>query len=118
MRILVFGGRDYSDREAVFGALDRVARKYVITAVIHGAASGADSLAGDWARSRHVLECRYPADWQAEGRSAGPKRNQRMLDEGKPDGAIAFPGGRGTAGMKRRCEEAGVKVWEPVTLGS
>jgi hypothetical protein len=54
----------------------------------------------------------YMADWDGLGRKAGPIRNQRMLDEGKPDLVIAFPGGRGTADMVRRAREAGVEVVE------
>lgn len=115
MRILVFGGRDYSDRGAVYRALDRLHEKRGISAVIHGAARGADSLGGEWARARDVAELPFPADWSGLGRKAGPIRNQQMLDEGKPDGAVAFPGGRGTADMRGRCEAAGIKVWEPVT---
>jgi hypothetical protein len=44
------------------------------------------------------------------GRAARPIRNQRMLDEGKPDLVVAFPGGRGTTDMIRRAERAGVPV--------
>jgi hypothetical protein len=33
-----------------------------------------------------------------------------MLDEGKPDLVVAFPGGTGTADMVKRAELAGVKV--------
>lgn len=36
-----------------------------------------------------------------------------MLEEGKPDGAVAFPGNRGTADMCRKCADAGIKVWRP-----
>jgi UDP-N-acetylmuramoylalanine-D-glutamate ligase len=35
-----------------------------------------------------------------------------MLDVGKPDLVVAFPGGRGTADMVRRAKEAGVEVIE------
>ena len=35
-----------------------------------------------------------------------------MLDEGKPDLVIAFPGGKGTADMARRAREAGIEVIE------
>jgi hypothetical protein len=37
-------------------------------------------------------------------------RNQAMLDYGKPDLVVAFPGGKGTADMVRRARVAGVKV--------
>jgi hypothetical protein len=52
----------------------------------------------------------YVAQWKKHGRAAGPIRNQRMLDKGKPDLVVAFPGGRGTADMIRRAERAGVPV--------
>ena len=38
------------------------------------------------------------------------KLEQIMLDEGKPDLVVAFPGGRGTADMIRKAEGAGVPV--------
>jgi hypothetical protein len=47
----------------------------------------------------------YHADWQL-GRKAGPIRNQRMLDEGRPELVIAFPGGRGTSDMTARARAA------------
>ena len=46
------------------------------------------------------------------GKRAGPLRNQRMLDEGKPDLVVAFPGGGGTKDMVRRAVKAGVSVHE------
>lgn len=52
----------------------------------------------------------YPADWKRDGRGAGPIRNQRMIDEGKPHIVIAFPGGKGTADMVMRAEMAGIPV--------
>jgi len=51
----------------------------------------------------------FDADWKL-GKKAGPLRNQRMIDEGRPDLVVAFPGGKGTADMVRRAEAAGVKV--------
>ncbi len=70
--------------------------------VIHGNAPGADSLAGEWARARGVPVEAYPAEWDLYGRAAGHLRNRQMLDEGEPDIVIAFPGGRGTADMKKQ----------------
>ena len=45
-------------------------------------------------------------------KKAGPLRNQRMLDEGKPDLVVAFPGGGGTKDMVRRSVKAGVPIHE------
>lgn len=107
-RVLVCGGRDFDD----FGSLNRELHRHDVSVVIHGNARGADWLADRWARANAVDRLAFPADWETHGRAAGPKRNQRMLDEGRPDLVIAFPGGRGTADMVRRARKAGVKVIE------
>lgn len=111
MRVLVTGGRHYSDQPALFATLDGVHASRAITAVIHGGASGADRLAGRWGQARGVSVEVYPADWDKHGRAAGPIRNQEMLGK-KPDLVVAFPGGKGTADMVRRAKAAGVKVVE------
>lgn len=40
-------------------------------------------------------------------------RNQVMLDEWRPEGVIALPGGDGTDDMVSRARKAGIPVWEP-----
>lgn len=111
-RLLVCGGRDYADRSHVWATLDRVHRKRPLGLVIHGASRGADTLAARWAEGASVETADFPADWERHGKAAGPIRNQRMLDEGKPDAVVAFPGGTGTADMVARARKAGVPVWE------
>ena len=112
MRVLVCGGRDYRKVDVLFAALDRFHADTPITLVIHGAASGADRLAAHWAKSRRVRAIYYRADWQEHGRSAGPIRNQRMVDQARPQYVIAFPGGVGTADMVRRARTADIPVVE------
>lgn len=113
MKVLVCGGRDFNDAARVHFVLDHYhAEATGFTLVIHGAARGADSLAGQWAILRDVAQRAFPADWNRHGRSAGHKRNAQMLVEGKPDLVIAFPGGRGTADMIRQARAAGVWVVE------
>ncbi len=78
--------------------------------LVNGGAKGAD-FAGRWWAERFGMQVEtYEADWDTHGRAAGPIRNQRMIDEGKPDLVLAFPGGRGTADMVRRAEKAGIEV--------
>lgn len=114
MRVLVCGGRDYDDIRRVFQVLDKFHSEAGISVIIEGGARGADKLAREWAE--HSYGCgnveTFEADWENQGRFAGPARNQRMIDEGKPDLVIAFPGGRGTADMMRKARKAGVKVIE------
>ncbi len=110
MRILVCGGRDFADSEKLATVLDALHGQYTISVLIHGTASGADTLAGEWAASRGIPVQEFPANWEGEGRAAGPIRNKRMLDEGRPDLVIAMPGGRGTANMVSQARSAGVPV--------
>lgn len=115
MRILVCGGRDFTDRDAVALALKNFKPERATEVgwhiIIHGGCpTGADKLADEWADTFGVRKRVYLADWQKHGKAAGPLRNARMLAEGKPDLVIAFPGGRGTADMVRKAEAAGVPV--------
>lgn len=134
-RVLVCGGRDYGERPRgvddrtpggmsimrnVWRERDHVGEvlsrlRPLPDVIIHGAAKGADRHAAVWARDWGVDQLPFPAEWYRDGkldRSAGPRRNQRMLDEGKPDLVIAFPGGTGTADMVRRARAAGIRVME------
>lgn len=108
MRVLVCGGRDYNDCVRVGLQL----RMLKATQVIEGGATGADYCAAHWAAKAGIPVETYPADWKTHGKAAGPIRNQQMIDEGKPDVVIAFPGGRGTADMVRRAQSAGIPVIE------
>lgn len=85
--------------------------------LVHGAATGADSLAAEWWGDIQERPTEaHPADWDRHGKAAGPIRNQEMVDSGL-DLCIAFPGGRGTADMIRRCEAAGVPVVHAAPAG-
>jgi len=112
-RLLVCGGRHFAD-EAFLRAHMNAAiggRKNVV--VIHGDAPGADRLADKIAREAGVPIVRFRAGWSL-GRRAGPLRNQRMIDEGRPDLVLAMPGGAGTADMLRRAMAAGVPTIQAV----
>lgn len=110
MRVLVCGGRNYSDWALLAGVLDGLHRVTPINCIIHGAARGADALAERWAIEKNVARYRFPADWQKYGLAAGPIRNQIMIDRGKPELLVAFPGGRGTADMIRRAQTASIRI--------
>jgi hypothetical protein len=132
VRVLVCGGRTYgvppvdavpadielAERERAFlvRSLDKLHRKYPVTLLIHGAAAGADTLAGLWARTRGVPVEPCPVtreEWRRYGLRAGPLRNARMLAEHNPERVVAFPGHKGTRDMVTQAEAAGVPVWKP-----
>lgn len=124
VRVLVCGGRNDADHTAVDLLMQTVIARFgPIACVIHGAATGADTLGKEWALKNHIEDAPYPADWndltrpdalirtrrddQRYDARAGFRRNQRMIDEGKPNVVVALPGGNGTADMVARARKAG-----------
>jgi len=108
--VLVCGGRDFANYALLERVLDRRHGMLTFTRVVHGAARGADTMAGRWAAERGVPFVSYPANWETYGKRAGPLRNTEMLQLEKPDLVIAFPGGKGTADMVGKAHTAGVRV--------
>lgn len=122
-RVLVCGGHHYDKRDLLYAVLDFVhLTTRPVDCVIHGDATGADSLAKAWAELHNVPLEPYPAAWDdlsalplilryrpngtPYNAAAGFIRNQRMLVEGRPNLALAFAGGKGTADMVERVERA------------
>ena len=126
MRVLVCGGRNYNDKNKVYNTLYDLCDEFNLWSIpdeygnklpgpitiIHGKATGADTLAEDWAVVNWTGLEEYPADWATHGKAAGYLRNAKMLRDGKPDLVVAFPGGKGTANMIKIAKEAGVPVRE------
>lgn len=113
MKVLICGGRDFEDYDTMKTVLSALqVERGQFTLVIHGAARGADTYAGEYARRHQIPVKAFPADWRAHGKSAGPIRNRQMLEEGKPDLVVAFPGGKGTENMVRTARSAGIEVFD------
>lgn len=114
--VLVCGGRDYEDEEAVYSHLKELGP----SAVVEGKAQGADELAGQWATDNGVDLVEVPALWKARGKPAGHRRNAFMLKVllgtawalGYAPVVLAFPGNKGTASMVRLARAKGVLVIE------
>jgi hypothetical protein len=118
MRVLVCGGRRYTDRQRIATELAAIAPDMVITGtrpradLADDAQVGADQIAATWAKATGVACEIYDAAWHVYGHAAGPRRNQRMLDRGRPNLVLAFPGGAGTRDMVARARLAGTPVIE------
>lgn len=122
MRVLFCGSRDFTGEAAIRAVVDALPADAV---VVHGAARGADDIAGRLAKARGLAVEEHPARWteHAPGwcrcgaplprtcKGAGRRRNQLMLDSGV-DAAHAFPlpSSIGTVDMVQRLEAAGVPV--------
>lgn len=108
-RILVCGGREYSDKKNVFEVLSKVVNKEDI--IVHGGASGADTLTGEYGKEHGIKTEVHYAKWAEYGKMAGPIRNTEMLNSGI-NIVVAFKGGKGTANMVRKAKKENVKVIE------
>ena len=116
-RLVVTGGRDFDDRRFIYSALNEALELFGFSYLIEGDARGLDKIAGFWARKTlgDAANIKYPADWsnieapnawvktRPDGTKynalAGEWRNWEMLQDGKPDYALIFHGGKGTADM-------------------
>ena len=111
MKLLVCGGRDFNDYDAVYKEIVFLYNNTSITEIVQGGAKGADSL-GEIVAKEIGLSCiEFPANWNKYGKGAGHIRNKQMLDyldEG--DIVVAFPGGKGTANMVSIAKKAGFTV--------
>ena len=111
MRLLVCGDRNWKDQEAIKRALVTLGPEVVI----HGAAKGADSLAGEVANDLNIATEVYPAQWSLYGKGAGPIRNQQMIDEGHPDIVIWFhkdlDSSKGTKNMVHKAQDHQIAVY-------
>lgn len=114
MRILVCGDRNWHNREIIRNELIKFLPDASNTIIIHGAARGADTIAGLIGAGLGMKVLAFPAEWHKYGRAAGPIRNQRLLDEGKPEMVLAFHNNihesKGTKDMVSRARKAGLKV--------
>lgn len=111
-KVIVTGGRDYTDEAHVFAVLDRVNPDVVIQGEC--SKGGADLLAKKWCRARGRPCIGMEAMWTALGRSAGPIRNGWMIEFNQPiAGLVVFPGHDGTADMVEQATRAEIPVYKP-----
>ena len=115
-KLLVTGGRDYTNKEDIWSLLDRAHAKFKITHLIHGFAKGVDKIAGEWANERGVQEVICPANWDRFKNAAGPIRNQYMA-ELEPNALLAFPGNKGTKNMVEQAARHNITVYDATKLG-
>lgn len=118
MILLVTGSRHWTQEghDLVHDVLGKIHAKTPIKLIIHGAASGIDSIAETWAKINEVPYLGVPAKWLSTTpkHAAGTLRNAYMADmiglAGLKPVVLSFPGGPGTADMTRRARKAGLKV--------
>ena len=100
------------DKYDLWTESDEYGNKLPTPFIISGAAKGVDTIAIEFAVVNFLAFAEFPANWDRYGKKAGYLRNVQMLEEGKPDLVVAFPGGRGTEMMKDLARKKGVEVIE------
>ena len=108
MRTIIAGSRSVTDLNEVLAAV--LDSPWVPTAIVSGTALGADQLGEQFAHDFSLPVTRFPADWDAHGKSAGYKRNTEMAEHA--DALIALWDGhsRGTKNMIDIATKKGLKV--------
>ncbi len=111
MRVLICGDRNYRNAKSMFHYLSTVPKD---TIIIEGEAKGADTIAWVCCEILGLKYISFPANWAAYHKAAGVKRNQEMLDQGKPDLVVFYHDNldesRGTIDMITRADRAGIIV--------
>lgn len=124
MIVVATGGREYRDYRKVLVALQKLLIEHGTRLVVfHGAQRGADTLVDEACLELKISRRGFPVEpeeWTKYGKSAGPKRNLRMIEyaltaKGKDEDIIclAFPGGTGTNDCKRQCREHNIRIVHP-----
>lgn len=113
-KLIVAGGRDFSDYPMLEAALDQALSEKIeageVIEIVSGDARGADSLGVQYANKRGLAVKHFPADWNRFGKSAGYKRNAQMADYA--DALYAFWDGKskGTAHMIELSRQKALQV--------
>ncbi len=90
MRLLICGSRDWINKSIIKHEVELLHTNSRIEVIIHGGCRGADLLGAKVAQELNIPIEEYIVDWNKYGKSAGPRRNQKMIDDGKPDFVLAF----------------------------
>lgn len=100
MKAIIAGGRDFIPNQNHYEWLVDKLKSYNIDTVFSGGCRGADAFGSATANDLQINVVEYFAQWHIHGTKAGPIRNEAMAKHA--DICLLFPGGRGTADMKRR----------------
>lgn len=115
IRVLVTGDRNFNCPDLAREILDKVVDKHGRDLVlVHGCGNGVDASFAQAARDIGLTVEAHFADWRDGGLSAGPKRNQEMVDAGANfclavHHAIAWS--KGTRDCVSRCIKAKIPVF-------
>ena len=107
MKLIIAGGRDFSDRLLLKKEVEAFINEQSVSLsdveVVSGFAKGADTLGEAWGFVSGVKVKIFPPDWNRHGKAAGPIRNREMAEYATH--CIVFWDGK-SRGAKSMIEEA------------
>lgn len=84
LRLLICGGRHFSDYETLSDEAEKILSDYSVTyadvEIVSGHCEGADQLGERFAKEHGMSLKIFPAEWKKYGRAAGPIRNKKMVE--------------------------------------
>jgi len=110
MKIIIAGGREYSNYEELKKICDYLLKDKKDIEIVSGNAKGADTLGEKYAVEKGYKISLFPADWDKYNKAAGYIRNKEMAEYA--DALIAFWDGKskGTNHMINLAKEKGLVV--------
>lgn len=110
MKVIIAGSRNLENYLLVAQAMQRCG--YDVTEVVSGCATGVDNLGERWARTNNIPIKEMPANWNRDGKAAGPIRNREMAKYA--DAAVIIWDGK-SAGTRNMVDEM-IRVKKPYYL--
>lgn len=111
IKLIIAGGRDFSNYEL----LKYEVKKFIVEEIktrknleiISGTANGADKFGERFAEEFEIQVKKFPANWNRDGKAAGPIRNEEMAKYAAGQFCICFWDGtsRGTKNMIENCRK-------------
>ncbi len=100
MKVIIAGSRSLDNYLLVTEAMQRCG--YTVTEVVCGMATGVDNLGERWATTNNIPVKQMPANWNRDGKAAGPIRNREMAKYA--DAAVIIWDGK-SAGTRNMVDE-------------
>lgn len=105
MKVIIAGSRHMTQSELIPPAV--AASGFLVTEVVCGCATGADTLGNLWAQANNIPVKYFPAEWKKYHRGAGPIRNKQMLDYADALIVFIWTNSRGSENMLSQTLKAG-----------
>lgn len=116
MKLIIAGSRDLV-LEGGMGGLYEWMRSFGLShpsEIVSGMSGNIDNLAAAWAKHADVNLVEFHANWEKQGKAAGPIRNRKMAEYGDVLLLLWNGKSKGSASMKAEMEKLGKPIHEVI----